>query len=82
MEPGKLVTLLLTNHHDLNSPVYSLRKGVIWLLVTVIAELTPTVSRFILCVFFFHHHFPIGVHSLKFKRYFVFHYCKFYIIFD
>ncbi|KAF8490688.1 hypothetical protein F5888DRAFT_1807971 [Russula emetica] len=40
---GKPVAFPLTNHHAFNSPVFSLREGVIWILVAVVAELTPMV---------------------------------------
>jgi len=47
VEPGKPVALRLVNHHAFNSPACSLREGIVWLLVAVVAELTPTVSQFI-----------------------------------
>ncbi len=47
MEPGRPVALL-ANYHTFGSPVYSVHKGVVWLLVAVVAELTPTVSKFIM----------------------------------
>ncbi len=46
MEPGRPVALL-SYYHTLDSPVFCCpRKGVVWLLVAVVAELTPMVSRF------------------------------------
>jgi hypothetical protein len=32
------------NYHALDSPAYFLRKGVVWLLLAVATELTPTVG--------------------------------------
>jgi len=62
VESGRLVALL-ANYHTLDSPVFFfLRKGVVWLLVAVVAELTPTVSRFTRSSWalpFVHRHFPM-----------------------
>ena len=67
MEPGKPLPLLLADRRAFDLPVCSLREGVVWLLVAVVAELTPTVSRFIflplslsLIPFLF-----VGIHLLK-----------------
>jgi len=44
VEPGRPVAHF-SNYHTIDSPVYFLRKGVVWLLLAVAAELTPTVGR-------------------------------------
>jgi hypothetical protein len=51
VEPGKPEAHLLANHHAFNLPVCSLRQGIVWLSVAVVAGLTPTVSRFIFLPF-------------------------------
>jgi hypothetical protein len=43
VEPGRPLALF-AHYHTLDSPVYFLRKGVVWLLLVVVTGLTPTVG--------------------------------------
>jgi hypothetical protein len=43
VEPGRPVALFV-NYHILDLPVYFLRKGLVWFLLAVTTELTPTVG--------------------------------------
>ena len=60
---GTAITLLLGNCHALVSPMIFIRKGIIWIVVAIVAEVTPAVSK---CCFLYITPSPIVIYSQVF----------------